>query len=450
MTSATTLPFQNSTQFHLVGIKGVAMTALTQCLLDLGKQVTGSDVEEDFVTKHLLDTFHVPVKIGFHANNISEQTNYVVYTGAHQGKENPEVIEAIKRGIPVLSHAEALGLLMHHKRGVAVCGVGGKTTTTAMLAWILELASQHPSYAIGVGNVANLQRTGAYHTESEWFIVEADEYATDPGHDNTPRFMHLNPEIIICTRVAYDHPDIYPSFEATQDAYLKFFAKLPQNGTLVIPEEVVHLFGERLTILQKEKGFSVLTFAQPDPAIDLKIPGEYNRMNAQAALLAAKHIKIPQEQVLAALAQFSGTMRRFEHLGSVGSIERYDDYAHHPDEITAVLRSLKEKYPKSTKIVLFQPHTYSRTLSLLNEFSQCFTDADQVYLLDIFASAREKENPGVSSDMLAELMKKQGKQAENLKTLPLAAEKLNATLKPGDVFITLGAGDVYHVHSMIK
>ena len=434
MTSATTLPFQDSTHIHLVGMKGVAMTALAQCLLDLGKQVTGSDVEEDFVTKHLLDTFHVPVKIGFHASNISEQTDCVIYTGAHNGSKNPEVIEAKKRGILVLSHAEALGLFMRGKRGVAVCGVGGKTTTTAMLAWILESAGQKSSYAIGVGNVFNLQRTGVYHKESEWFITEADEYATDPGHDNTPRFMHLNPEVIICTRVAYDHPDMYPGFKETQDAYLA----------------AVALFGKRLSVLQEEKKFSVFTYIQPDSAINLKIPGEYNRMNAQAALLAATHMGISQEAAVRALAQFSGTMRRFEHVGNTGGIERYDDYAHHPDEITAVLRSLKEKYPKSTKVVLFQPHTYSRTLSLLNEFSQCFTDADQVYLLDIFASAREKENPGVSSDMLAELMKKQGKQAENLKTLPLAAEKLNTILKPGDVFMTLGAGDVYHVHSMIK
>ncbi len=459
-------------QVHLVGIKGVAMTALAQMLVDLGKTVTGSDVEEAFVTEGILQKLGIQVYVGFSPEHLHVSTDYIVFSGAHNGSKNPEVLAAKEKKIPVISHAEALGQLMQGKTGVSICGVGGKSTVTAMIAWILEFAGKKPSYAIGVGQAFNLGSTGKYVKESELMVVEADEYATDPLVDHTPRFMFQTPTVIVCTNLEYDHPDIFNSMEDIKQAYLKFFQKLLNNGTLVMNGENAELknlaeqVDKKITIVDisshisnhwhyneygSEKGKTILQFSAQGKEYILKliVPGKFNALNALYATAAAFAVGVPIETSLKALKQFTSTMRRFEDKGVKNGVQYYDDYAHHPIEIEATLTALREWYPKNRVIAAFQSHTYSRTKMLLNEFAHAFTQADEVVLIDIFPSAREAFDPTVSSDLLAEKIAKTGKTAQNLKTIEGAKEYIQETAKPGDVVITLGAGDLYHVHEYI-
>ncbi|HKY73898.1 MAG TPA: Mur ligase domain-containing protein, partial [Patescibacteria group bacterium] len=230
-------PFSDYHSIHLVGIKGVALTALACCLHDLGKQIEGSDVEEDFVTKEQLDRLHVKVYTTFSPENLHASTDLVIFSGAHKGSENPIVVAAKEKGIRCLTHAEALGILMQGKIGISACGVGGKTSTSAMIAWILEHAGLHPSFAVGVGNIPNLGVPGRFDKVSQYFVAEADEYVSDPGHDATPRFMFQYPTVIVCTNLEFDHPDVYPSFDDVMKAYLAFFHQLSDGGTLVYNAE---------------------------------------------------------------------------------------------------------------------------------------------------------------------------------------------------------------------
>lgn len=458
-----------ATHIHLVGIKGVAMTSLAQCLLDLGKIVTGSDIEEDFVTSAVLKKMAISPYVGFSPEHIHESTNLVIFSGAHKGSENPEVLAAKNRGITVMPHADALGELMKGKRGISVCGVGGKSTVSAMIAWILEFAGLKPSYSIGVGNVPNLHQTGKYVQDSEFFVAEADEYVKDPGHDNTPRFMSQHPEVIVCTNIAYDHPDVYASFEHTKRAYAAFFQQLSAMGLLIINGDDVQL-GElvsalttnvhvvskntdatwrlgkyRVSLGQTEAD---LTHDGKQYVLKLHIPGEFNVMNATYAIATALACGVPIETSLHALEQFQGTMRRFENMGVKQGVQYYDDYAHHPTEIQATLNALREWYPTVRVYAVFQPHTYSRTKALLQQFSTSFSTVHEVILLDIFASAREGVDPTISSDILATEIQKSGVLVQNLHTVDQAVQYLKKMTKPGEIVITLGAGDLYHLHSL--
>ena len=460
-------------QVHLVGIKGVAMTALAQMLVDLGKTVTGSDVAEAFVTEEILQKLGVHIDIGFSPEHLHASTDYVVFSGAHNGSKNPEVLVAKEKNISTISHAEALGQLMQGKTGISVCGVGGKSTVTAMIAWILEFAGKKPSYAIGVGQAFNLGYTGKYVKESELMVVEADEYATDPLVDHTPRFMFQTPTVIVCTNLEYDHPDVYTSMEDIKQAYLKFFQKLPDDGTLVINggntelKDLADQLGKKITIFDisnnisnlwhygaysAEKGKTSLQFSAQgkEYMLELIVPGRFNACNALYATAAAFAVGVPIETSVKALKQFTGTMRRFEDKGVKNGVQYYDDYAHHPIEIEATLVALREWYPKNYVIAAFQSHTYSRTKILVNEFTHAFTQADEVVLIDIFPSAREVFDPTVSSDVLAEKIAKTGKPAQNLRTIEGVKTYIEKTAKQGDVVITLGAGDLYHVHELIN
>ncbi len=428
--------FSNYHHIHLVGIKGVAMTALAQCLSDIADyrsqtiddsslSISGSDVAENFVTSKVLEKFGFEIVIGFSADNISGDIDLVIYTGAHNGKHNIEVQTAIQQGIPTMTHAEALGKLMEGKRGISVCGTGGKSTTSAMIAWILECAGIRPSYAIGVGNVPNLDRTGKYVADSEWFVAEADEYAVDPTEDHRPRFIYQHPEVIVCTNLNYDHPDIYPTFDAMKQTFEAFFKTLPTGGTL-------------LTEVDLPK--------QIEP-FHLLIPGIHNQQNAYFAMRASKACGVDELTSRNALSQFASTMRRFEYKGKLQGIEMYDDYAHTPDEISATIQALREWRPGKRVVVAFQPHTYSRTKALFDGFVSSLSLADEVILLDIFASAREQEDPSVSSSLLASRMTNVQCQVSNYNEL---AGRIPEILKSTDVFITMGAGDIYKVYEKIS
>jgi UDP-N-acetylmuramate--alanine ligase len=479
MVNPKILKFQH---FHLVGIKGVAMTSLAQILNEAGKTVTGTDVEEEFVTQDLLEKTNARVNFDFRVP-LPPETECVVYTSAHGGPQNPQVVAAKAADLPTYSQAEALAEFFNSQRGVAVCGVGGKTTTSAMIAFVLQKYAQQnqqaiPSFSVGVGNIPGLNKTGQWNPESETFVAEADEYVIDPAAQPiTPRFSFLKPWLTICTNLKYDHPDVYPSLEATIDTYQKFFTQIKEGGFLLLNNDDPNLKkidldkikAQILTYGSKENsdcqllnystlpGESITDFRigdLPEQTFTLKmqVPGKYNVYNALAAILALKQLGIDPQQSANILRNFKGTQRRFELIGNKNGVTYYDDYAHHPDEVKSAIQALKEWYPDQKKIVIFQSHTYSRTKKLFDKFITSFADADQVLMIDIFSSAREKDDPTVSSDLLCQEISKKypNLEAKNLHDLDQLATYLKTNTQPGNVVITLGAGDVYKVHNMIS
>ncbi len=465
--------------FFLVGIKGVAMTAMAQLLTDAQKEVSGSDVEEDFVTKDILKKLDLKIMVGFNSE-IPDDVDCVIYTAAHEGKFNPQVIGAEKRKIKTYSHAEAQAEFFNLKKGIAVCGVGGKSTVSAMISWILTKSGAEPSFAVGVGNIPGLDKTAQWDTDTDIFVAEADEYVTDPSapqrnEEITPRFSFLEPFITVCTNLKFDHPDVYKNFEHTKEVFFKFFNQIDSNGFLIInykdlehkpttSAETTLTFGENpkadfsYKAVEKniEPGTNVglLTYKNLEYKIILKVPGSYNLENAVAAIAACSTVDIPIFESLNALESFNSTQRRFELIGTKNGVTYYDDYAHHPNEVKSVIEALNKWYPDSRKIVVFQPHTYSRTKNLLTEFIDSFEVSDsktEILLLDIFSSAREKYDSTISSNDIVKGVQSKFKNIKisNLETIHNLSVYFENNLNPGDVVLTIGAGDIYKVHILI-
>lgn len=451
------------------------MTALAQLLTDAGKVVTGTDVRQHFVTKPILAKLELQIDHDF-SRLLPVGTQVVVYTAAHGGPANPMVVKAQEVGLLVLSHAEALAEFFNQKTGIAVCGVGGKSTTSAMISYIFE-HTRPQSFAVGVGDIGGLGKTGQWLAGSDYMVAEADEYVIDPsaparGEEIVPRFSFLRPSLIVCTNLGFDHPDVYRDFDQTKTVYGQFFGNLRAGGKLVVnadDEDLVELakktdrqlltFGENeradLLLLSYQavrgKTYSKFKFQDREYDLTLLVPGVYNVRNALAALLISHWAGINLEVAIAALAGFTSTRRRFEFLGEKRGVKYYDDYAHHPEEIAAVIKALNEWYPEANKIIAFQSHTFSRTKELFEEFAESFRDASRVVMIDIFASAREKFDPAVSSDLLcAEINQRYPQlQAKNLKSIANLAVYFRQ-LPAGSVVLTIGAGDIYEVHDLVQ
>jgi len=468
--------------FFLVGIKGVAMTCMAQLLIDAKKNVLGSDVEEDFVTKDILKKLKVKILIGFESG-IPDNTDCVIYTAAHNGKFNPQVIAAQNKNIRTYSHAEAQAEFFNIKKGVAVCGVGGKSTVSAMISWILEKTGNNPSFAVGVGNIPGLSKTAQWNKNTDIFVAEADEYVTDPSapereEEITPRFSFLKPFTTVCTNLRFDHPDVYKNFDHTKKIFFKFFNQISKNGFLIINYEdlqynpttsarIILTVGSNsnanFSFKQIEEGIKpginlgLLKNNNQNYKIILKIPGLYNLQNAVLAIAACTTINIPIQDSINALQSFNSTQRRFELIGIKNNITYYDDYAHHPNEIESAITALNKWYPKTKKVIVFQPHTYSRTKQLLNDFIDSFKvinfkGNNEIILLDIFSSAREKYDQTISSDDIVRGVQNKFKDIKisNLKTIQNLSLYLKSHLESGSVVLTIGAGDIYKVHESIQ
>lgn len=447
---------------HLVGIKGVAMASLAVYLTQSGVRVSGSDVPEDFPTQEELKAAGISVLSGFDPARLigKDKPDAVYYTGAHGGRENPEVKSAIAEGIPVLPHGAALGEMMRTSRQIVVAGSHGKTTTSAMIAVLFTHAQYHPSFAIGCGSIPGLGAAG-HKGKGTWFVAEGDEYVTDPAHDSTPRFLWLDPEILVVTNIDYDHPDVYPNLAAVVDA----FRAIQQKSKVVIlnaddpgsrrlkETKTALTYGfsptadyrishvgtgaERMFFTLEERGVKLGEFA-------LKVPGQHNVSNAAAAMIAAHGAGVPWDMLREGLLQFTGTKRRFEKLSSDSGVTFYDDYAHHPAEIAATLKAARAWYPTQHIIAVFQPHTYSRTKTLLSEFGRSFTDADTVILTDVYASAREHDSLGVTGMTLVSETAKHHRDVRLAKDKIAVSHTLASVAKRGDVVICMGAGDIYN------
>lgn len=468
----TVTPFPSIKQakhVHFTGIKGVGMTAAALCVQDLNIPVSGTDIEEDFVTAEVLKIRHIPITEGFFDPQfIPPATDLLVYTAAHNGQQNPQVLAAVKRGIRTISHAQAVGELMAGKIGISVCGVGGKTSTSAMIANIFDYAGKKPSFLIGVGKVLNLQVPGHMDTGSH-FIAEADEYVVSPGVDHTPRFAWHTPSVIICTNISHDHPDVYPSIKDAQKIFTAFFDKLPDDGVLIAnansgplrsldhSRHQVIWYGKtpehadwwvKDTFIGQGKQLVTLAGKDIEFNLTLSVPGEFNAENALAAYIASRQMGLDHQPVIEALQLFRGSLRRFEKVGERGSILLYDDYAHHPSQVFATLQAARQWLPLNRLVVVFQPHTYSRTKVLLDNFAKSFTFADVVIITDIYASAREQPDPTVSGQILATETKQHHPNVRYIPYPDLVPE-LTKILKPKDALFTLGAGNIYQIHQSL-
>ncbi|MAG59461.1 hypothetical protein CMO96_01585, partial [Candidatus Woesebacteria bacterium] len=327
---------------HFTGIKGVGMTSLALCAKDLGIKVTGSDTDELFVTDETLKKNGVSWKVGFSEKNLKPRPDLVITTGAHGGFQNPEVVAAKNLSIPVIPQAQALAEFAKEKDTLAVCGVGGKSTVSAMIATILDTASNSPSFAIGVGDIPSLGVPGKFDKDGKEFVCEADEFVVSPGIDDTPKFLLLSPKIAVVTNIEHDHPDVYPEIGDTKKAFRKFFQKIPQDGLLVahtdnknVTETIKELdtpiqsYGmnpgvnwQITNILFEEEKTLFSIKAKDGHTIDivLQVPGEFNTLNATAAFIVGKQLGISDEKLVDGLRVYSGCRRRFEKIGEKNGI----------------------------------------------------------------------------------------------------------------------------------
>lgn len=457
--------FQSSRKVHFVGIKGIAMAALAVWARERGTIVTGSDVEEEFPSDAVLKKAGIAVRHGFSPLHVANDCDLVIYTGAHGGITNIEVKHAIERGIPVVAHGRALGLAMDDKRQISVAGSHGKTTTTAMIATVLTAAGKDPSYAVGCGQVRGLGLPG-HAGGGDWFVAEADEYVTDPHHDATPRFLWQHPELLVVTNIDFDHPDVYKTMSDVQEAFVTLQRQQRGNAITIVNKDdkmsfpllrnnknnTICTYGVsadaqyRITSMRYHVGetrFELGDGARTVHQFVLRVPGLHNVHNAAASAVTCHLIGIDWETIGRGLAAFGGAKRRFELIGESRGMLFYDDYAHHPHEISATLEAARKWYPNHRITVVFQPHTYSRTKSLLTEFGKCFRWADDVVITDIYSSARETDTLGIDGMTLVSEIKKHRSNVQFTPTVEGVFRYLTKTRQAKDIIIFVGAGDIY-------
>lgn len=429
------------------------MSALAQVSAQVEEAlITGSDVSERFFTDAVLERAHIPV-LEFNAQNV-EKADLVVASAAY-GNDQPEIARARELNIPVLTYPQYLGRLMSKKRGIAVSGTHGKTTTTAMAGLTLLQAGIDPTIVVG-SDVPSIGGN-AYSGKGEYFLAESCEYRR--------HFLNYSPEYLIITNIEFDHPDYFNDIEDVVSAFAELAQKIPATGRVFIWAEdpnrkfiqsqaPITTFGlsEEADIQAKEIQFhdegssmKIFAFGQYLGEMNLHVAGKHNILNALATIALCLELGIPTQQILESLSQFNGTKRRFEHVGMNGGALIVDDYAHHPTEIRSTLEGARLSFPDRRIRAIFQPHTFSRTEKLLDEFSHAFTVADEVVIAEIFASARETNLNTISASALAELMQGQGVNARFINSLDEIHDYLAKTLTPKDLVLTLGAGDIYKV-----
>jgi len=437
-------------RFHFIGIGGAGLSAIARVLLEQGAKVSGSDLVASPVLEALAGD-GADVAVGHSARNVNGADVLVVSSAVPE--QNVEIQAARAAGMPILRRPAFLGQLMQGKRGIAVAGTHGKTTTTAMIASILMQAGHDPTFIVG-GVIEGLG-TNARAGDGQLFVIEADEY------DRT--FLSLTPEIAVITNVEHDHPDCYPTFGECRAAFEAFAELLPGDGLLVTcgDDPVAREIGERQIERRRVAFFGLGEGAdwraeeiQPNFAggvdflavhegetrglVRLRVPGAHNASNAMAALAIADALGIPFRVCREALTEFRGVSRRFEVKGEADGVMVIDDYAHHPTEIQATLAAARDRYGGVRLWAVWQPHTYSRTRQLLAEFAESFGEADRVIVLPIYA-ARETDTLGVSARDVADRIERVDVRTAGC--LEEAFVWLGTEVEPGDVVLTLGAGD---------
>jgi UDP-N-acetylmuramate--alanine ligase len=446
--------FEKPNHVYFIGIGGISMSGLAEILLNGGFQVSGSDMRESEITDHL-SALGIKIVYGQKSENITDDLDCAVYTAAVH-PDNPEFISCREKKIPLLTRAELLGQIMQqYRHSIAVSGTHGKTTTTSMITHILLAAKEDPTVSVGGmlpvigGNI----RIGG----KDMFVLEACEY--------TNSFLSFHPTMEVILNIEADHLDFFRDIEDIRNSFHKFVERLPENGTVIINSgirnyrEIVkdfrgkvvtfglndpHIAAEDITFdALARPTFTLLVDGEKKDRIALHVPGEHNVKNALAAIAAAMELKIDPSVYEKGLSSFGGAERRFEKKGELRGITVIDDYAHHPQEIEATL-SAALHYPHKRIVCVFQPHTYSRTKALMPEFIKALSVADQVVLADIYP-ARETDTLGVSSKDIADGINEGGGSAVFIPSFDGIETYLLENLIPGDLCITMGAGDIYKV-----
>lgn len=446
---------QTKEHIYFIGIGGISMSGLAEILASRGHQVSGTDVKETAVTKHL-QSLGIHINFGHRAENITDDIILVVYTAAIHD-DNPELRAAHEKGIRIMDRAHLLGQIMdEYHDSVAVSGTHGKTTTTSMVSEILLAAEKDPTITVGgiLPTIGSNLRIG----NSPYFVAEACEYFDS--------FLQFNPFIAIILNVESDHLDYFKTLENIRRSFHAFAQRVPDKGLLVISEKIDHV--EELTdgltchvetfglsekanwraenIVHEADGrnsFDVYHNGEFFTTIHLHIPGEHNITNALAAIAASAFLGAAPEDCVKGLHHYTGTERRFQLKGKKDGITVIDDYAHHPTEIKAALAAAQNVQHNTTWCV-FQPHTFSRTRFLFDEFGEAFGDADEIIIADIFA-ARETDDGTVSAAQLADRIAQTGKSARYVGDFAAIEAYLREHCKSGDLLMTVGAGDVYKI-----
>jgi UDP-N-acetylmuramate--alanine ligase len=442
---------------HFVGIGGVGMSGIAELLLNLGYRVSGSDLVESDVTRKL-QSMGAVIQNGHAADHV-EDADVVVYSSAVR-LNNQEIVAAKKRGIPVIRRAEMLAELMRLKYGIAVAGAHGKTTTTSMIATVLAKGGLDPTAVIG----GRLNSMGASATlgQGEYLVAEADE--------SDGSFVRLSPTIAVVTNLDREHMDHYRDIKEIQDTFLEFINKVPFYGLAVLciddsyipgllsrveKRVVTYGFGPQadlqaqgITVREHSVTFEVLSHKQPMGKMRIQLPGRHNVLNALAAVGVGLELDIPFEKIQKALREFTGVQRRFQIKTMMEDIMVVDDYAHHPSEIRATLQAAKEGWGRRL-LVIFQPHRYTRTFHLWEAFLTSFHEADTLILMDIYPAGEEPVHNVDVAELCDQIRQRGHRDAVYVPERKALIERVMRSLVPGDMVLTLGAGDVWKISDEI-
>ena len=454
--------FAKVQRIHFVGIGGIGMSGIAEVLLNLGYKVSGSDLRESSVTQRLAGLGAI-IFVGHRAENITGSE--AVVTTSAVTRDNPEIQSARAQHIPVIPRAEMLAELMRLKYGIAIAGMHGKTTTTSMVAAVLAAGGLDPTVVVG-GRV-DAMGSNARLGKSQYLVAEADE--------SDRSFLKLSPILSIVTNVDREHMDCYRDMDDVEQAFVDFMNRVPFYGAVIACQDDERLRNllprlERRVITygtseasaflarmldegcsnedeQPRSRFEVLNRGKTIGEFDLHVPGHHNVLNATAAVAAGVGLDIPAEKISEALSQFRGVDRRFQLKGKVAGVSVVDDYGHHPTEIRATLAAARQCGFKKIHVI-FQPHRYTRTRDLIDEFAIAFNHADTLHLLDIYA-ASEEPIPGVTAEGLAKRISSAGTKAEYVSSFADAAIRAASHAHSGDLVLTLGAGSVYQIGPMV-
>ena len=444
--------YRKTKHIHFVGIGGIGMSGIAELLANLGYHVSGSDLGRSHITDNLAQ-LGCDIQIGHQPEWVNGAD--VVVTSSAIAADNPEVVAAKNKNIPVVMRAEMLAELMRLKKfGIAIAGSHGKTSTSSMVSWMMAQAGLDPT--IIVGGKVDCLGGNAKLGEGEFLVAEADE--------SDGSFLKLSPVLEVITNIDLEHLDYYKDINHIKSTFLQFIDKIPFYGAAIIcldNENVADIlpmirkrvitygltsqsdiYAEQVCFDKGRVSFTVKNSEKTFGTINLAPPGLHNVYNGLAAICVGLELEIPFQVIADALNSFAGVQRRMQHKGTIGDITVVDDYGHHPTEIRATLAAMKQAWPDKRLVVLFQPHRYSRTKGLMSEFQTCFHRADMLVLTDIYA-ASESAIDGISSESLLELIKQHGqKRTAYIGDVTKLASAIRPMLEPGDIVLSLGAGNI--------
>ena len=446
--------FGSIKKLHFIGIGGIGMSGIAEILLDQGFAVSGSDRARSEVTERL-EQLGATVFEGHRAENIADDVDTVVYSSA-VGPENPEIREAQRRKIPIVRRAEMLAEVMRLKYGIGIAGTHGKTTTTSMVSLVLMEGGFDPTVIVG-GKLSGLGGTNARLGKGEFIVVEADEFDRS--------FLSITPTIAVLTTLETDHLDCYRDLEDIKGAFIQFANKVPFYGFIVLSLDepalldiMPHLSRKKIVtyglnpqadvqavdIRYKENvsTYTLVRHGQDLGQISLQVPGKHNVQNSLGAIAVALELGVPFDRIRTGIERFAGVYRRWEKKGEANGIAVYDDYAHHPTECRATLAGAKAGWRRRV-VCVFQPHLYSRTRDFYEEFGKAFLLSDVLVVTDVYP-AREEPIQGVTGELIVNAAKQFGhKDAQYLPDKKQVPIHLRTIVKPGDIIITMGAGDIW-------